>query len=81
MGTLVRSGYGQGIVIATGANTEFGRISASLQEIESPRTPLQLSMDRLGQELSYVSFGVIGLIVIIGLIQGRKILEMFTIGV
>ncbi|CRG84622.1 Ca2+-transporting ATPase [Talaromyces islandicus] len=81
MGTLVRSGYGQGIVIATGANTEFGRISTSLQEIESPRTPLQLSMDRLGQELSYVSFGVIGLIVVIGLIQGRKLLEMFTIGV
>ena len=81
MGTLVRSGYGQGIVIATGAKTEFGSISASLQEIESPRTPLQLSMDRLGQELSYTSFGVIGLIVIIGLLQGRKLLEMFTIGV
>ncbi|KAE8365287.1 hypothetical protein BDV27DRAFT_127232 [Aspergillus caelatus] len=81
MGTLVRSGYGQGIVIGTGAKTEFGSISASLQEIESPRTPLQLSMDRLGQELSYVSFGVIGLIVVIGLIQGRKLLDMFTIGV
>ncbi|KAJ5545152.1 hypothetical protein N7535_006460 [Penicillium sp. DV-2018c] len=81
MGTLVRSGYGQGIVISTGAKTEFGAISVSLQEIESPRTPLQLSMDRLGQELSYMSFGVIGLIVVIGLIQGRKILEMFTIGV
>lgn len=81
MGTLVRSGYGQGIVIGTGARTEFGSISASLQEIESPRTPLQLSMDRLGQELSYVSFGVIALIVVIGLVQGRKLLEMFTIGV
>ncbi|KAI9835334.1 MAG: hypothetical protein M1819_002478 [Sarea resinae] len=81
MGTLVRSGYGQGVVIATGANTEFGAISASLQEIESPRTPLQLSMDRLGQELSYMSFGVIGLIVIVGLWQGRALLEMFQIGV
>jgi P-type Ca2+ transporter type 2C len=81
MGTLVRSGYGQGIVIATGADTEFGSISASLQEIESPRTPLQLSMDRLGQELSYMSFGVIGLIMLVGLLQGRKLLEMFTIGV
>ena len=81
MGTLVRSGYGQGIVIATGPKTEFGSISASLQEIESPRTPLQLSMDRLGQELSYISFGVIALIVLIGLLQGRKLLDMFTIGV
>ncbi|KAK2750669.1 High affinity Ca2+/Mn2+ P-type ATPase-like protein [Myotisia sp. PD_48] len=81
MGTLVRSGHGQGIVIATGPKTEFGSISTSLQDIESPRTPLQLSMDRLGQELSYVSFVVIGLIVIVGLFQGRKLLEMFTIGV
>ena len=81
MGTLVRSGHGRGIVIATGGNTEFGAISASLQEIESPRTPLQLTMDRLGQDLSYISFGVIALIVIIGLIQGLPLLEMFTIGV
>ena len=81
MGTLVRSGHGQGLVIGVGANTEFGAISASLQEIESPRTPLQLSMDRLGQELSYVSFGVIGLIVLVGLWQGRQLLDMFQIGV
>lgn len=81
MGTLVRSGYGQGLVVATGASTEFGSISASLQEIESPRTPLQLSMDRLGQELSYMSFVVIGVIMLVGLWQGRKWLEMFTIGV
>ncbi|RMZ91553.1 hypothetical protein DV736_g1198, partial [Chaetothyriales sp. CBS 134916] len=81
MGTLVRSGYGQGIVIATGDKTEFGMISLSLQEIEAPRTPLQQSMDRLGQQLSYISFGVIGVIVLIGLLQGKKLLDLFTIGV
>ena len=81
MGTLVRSGHGQGLVIGTGAGTEFGGISASLSEIESPRTPLQLSMDRLGQELSWMSFGVIALIIVVGLWQGRMLLEMFQIGV
>ena len=81
MGTLVRSGHGQGLVIGTGGTTEFGAISASLQGIESPRTPLQLSMDKLGQELSYMSFGVIALIMVVGVWQGRKLLEMFTIGV
>lgn len=81
MGTLVREGHGSGLVIGTGAGTEFGAISASLQEIESPRTPLQLSMDRLGQELSYMSFAVISLIVIVGIWQGRQLLDMFTIGV
>lgn len=81
MGTLVRSGYGQGLVIGTGGDTEFGAISASLQEIESPRTPLQLSMDRLGKDLSYVSFGVIAFIMLVGLWRGWEFLDMFQIGV
>lgn len=81
MGTLVRSGYGQGIVIGTGGNTEFGAISASLGEIESPRTPLQLSMDRLGKDLSYMSFGVIAFIGLVGLWRGWEFLEVFQIAV
>ncbi|EFQ96133.1 hypothetical protein PTT_02780, partial [Pyrenophora teres f. teres 0-1] len=81
MGTLVRSGYGQGIVIGTGGNTEFGAISASLQAIESPRTPLQLSMDRLGKDLSYMSFAVIAFIGMVGLWRGWDYLEVFQIAV
>lgn len=81
MGTLVRSGHGQGLVIGTGGDTEFGAISASMKDIESPRTPLQLAMDRLGQQLSYVSFIIIALIVLVGIVQGRKLLEMLQIGV
>ena len=81
MGTLVRSGHGRGLVIGTGGNTEFGAISASMKDIESPRTPLQLAMDRLGQQLSYVSFVIIALIVLVGIVQGRRLLEMLQIGV
>jgi Ca2+-transporting ATPase len=81
MGTLVRSGFGQGLVIGTGPNTEFGAISASLQEIESPRTPLQIAMDRLGKDLSYISFAVIGFICILGLWRGWPFLEIFQTGV
>ena len=81
MGTLVRSGHGRGIVIATGQKTEFGAISAMLSDISPPRTPLQATMDRLGKHLSYASFAVIGLIVLLGLWQGRKWLDMFQIGV
>lgn len=81
MGTLVRSGYGHGIVIGTGGNTEFGAVSRSLGEIESPRTPLQMSMDRLGKDLSYMSFGVIGIIMLVGLWRGWEFLEMFQTGV
>ncbi|KAJ1839588.1 High affinity Ca2+/Mn2+ P-type ATPase-like protein, partial [Coemansia sp. RSA 2703] len=81
MGTLVRSGHGSGVVVRTGAQTEFGHIHAMLQDIEAPRTPLQRDMDKLGQQLSFVSFGAIGIIFLIGLVQGKHWLEMFTIGV
>jgi len=81
MGTLVRNGHGSGIVVGTGKDTEFGKVFEMMQEVEDRKTPLQLSMNELGKQLSYLSFGIIGLIVLIGLIQGLPWLEMFTIGV
>ncbi|KAJ3109443.1 High affinity Ca2+/Mn2+ P-type ATPase-like protein [Phlyctochytrium planicorne] len=81
MGTLVRSGHGLGVVISTGKHTEFGLVFEMLNEVETRRTPLQENMDDLGKKLSILSFGVILGIVFIGVIQGRQLLEMFTIGV
>jgi Ca2+-transporting ATPase len=81
MGTLVRSGYGQGIVYATGGKTHFGTIAASVSETESPRTPLQLNMDSLGSQLSQASFVIIGIISLVGWIQGKGLLEIFTISI
>jgi len=49
--------------------------------IKAPKTPLQKSMDKLGKQLSFYSFGIIGIIMLIGYIQGRPTLEMFTISV
>ncbi|XP_023214923.1 calcium-transporting ATPase type 2C member 1-like [Centruroides sculpturatus] len=81
MGTLVRCGNGKGIVISTGESSEFGEVFKMMQAEEAPKTPLQKSMDSLGKQLSLYSFGIIGLIMIIGWVQGRPIMEMFNIGV
>lgn len=81
MGTLVTAGKGSGLVVGTGANTEFGVIFHMMSEIDKPKTPLQITMGHLGHQLSLLSFGVIGLIFLIGVIQGRSILDMFQIGV
>ncbi|KAL0955624.1 hypothetical protein HGRIS_001857 [Hohenbuehelia grisea] len=81
MGTLIRNGRGSGIVIATGTDTEFGVIFAMMQDVEEKRTPLQLSMDELATKLSMLSFGIIGVICLIGVLQSRSWLDMFTIGV
>ncbi|XP_043937408.1 calcium-transporting ATPase type 2C member 2 [Protopterus annectens] len=81
MGTLVRCGRGKGIVTATGENSQFGEVFKMMQAEETPKTPLQKSMDKLGKQLSVFSFGIIGLIVLIGWLQGKPLLSMFTIGV
>uniref|UniRef100_T1KI74 P-type Ca(2+) transporter n=1 Tax=Tetranychus urticae TaxID=32264 RepID=T1KI74_TETUR len=81
MGTLVRCGYGRGIVINTGISSEFGEVFKMMQEEDSPKTPLQRSMDSLGKQLSFYSFGIIGFIMFLGWIQGKPILKMFNIGV
>ncbi|XP_018529563.1 calcium-transporting ATPase type 2C member 1 isoform X2 [Lates calcarifer] len=81
MGTLVRCGKAKGIVIGTGENSEFGEVFKMMQAEESPKTPLQKSMDLLGKQLSLYSFGIIGVIMLVGWLQGKRILDMFTIGV
>ena len=81
MGCLVLSGTGKAVVTATGEASQFGEMVRLLSQEEPPRTPLQNSMDKLGQQLSFISFGIIGVIFLIGWIEGRPILEMFTMGV
>ncbi|XP_053287966.1 calcium-transporting ATPase type 2C member 1 isoform X1 [Pleuronectes platessa] len=81
MGTLVRCGKAKGIVIGTGESSEFGEVFKMMQAEEAPKTPLQKSMDLLGKQLSLYSFGIIGVIMLVGWLQGKRILDMFTIGV
>jgi magnesium-transporting ATPase (P-type) len=51
-GTLVAAGQGRGVVVATGAHTELGRISALLGEVSGLQTPLLRQMNRLAQQLT-----------------------------
>lgn len=81
MGTLVRCGSGRGIVVSTGERSEFGEVFKMMQAEEAPKTPLQKSMDILGAQLSFYSFCIIGIIMFLGWIQHRPLVEMFTIGV
>ncbi|KAJ3083650.1 High affinity Ca2+/Mn2+ P-type ATPase-like protein [Rhizoclosmatium hyalinum] len=81
MGTLVRNGNCSGVVVGTGKRTEFGHVFEMMKEVENKKTPLQVSMDELGKQLSFLSFLLIFVIVLIGVYQGRPMLEMFTIGV
>ncbi|MGE0482675.1 MAG: HAD-IC family P-type ATPase [Gammaproteobacteria bacterium] len=57
-GTLVTSGQGRGVVVATGTATELGRISGLLAEVESVATPLLEQMDAFARRLTAVILAV-----------------------
>lgn len=82
MGTLVRQGRARGIVFAVGLKTEFGRIAQMMNETEQRRSPIQIRLDHLGNQLTMYSVGVIVLISLAGMLwQHRGFMETFTVAV
>ncbi|MBK1699200.1 HAD-IC family P-type ATPase [Rhodovibrio salinarum] len=81
-GTLVVSGRGTGVVVATGAATEIGRISSMLSRVETLTTPLLQQMAVFGR---YLTAGILGLAAIAFgfgvLARGYGLDEMFLAAV
>jgi Ca2+-transporting ATPase len=80
-GTLVVHGRGQGLVVATGMSTEFGRIARLVESVEVTRTPLQENLDELGHTLGKAALAVVVLVVIVGLLRGLPVIDMFMFGI
>jgi P-type Ca2+ transporter type 2C len=81
MGTLVVTGSASAVVYGTALQTEFGKTFQDMKDVEARKTPLQVMMDDLGKNLSIMSFAIIACIALLGVLQGKRILNMFNIGV
>ncbi len=66
--TAVTNGSGLGIVTATGANSEIGKINASMESVKTKTTPLMQEINGLGKYISYAIVAVAVLLAIYGLI-------------
>jgi Ca2+-transporting ATPase len=80
-GTAVTYGRGQALVVATGMQTEFGKIAQLLQSVESGKTPLQQNLDKVGTALGRAALLVVALIVALGLFRGQPFVEMLIFGI
>jgi Ca2+-transporting ATPase len=84
-GTAITYGRGRAIVVATGMNTEFGKIATMLQGVRQSRTPLQQNLDRVGRMLAMVALGIVVVIVALGLWRrddaGQTVMELLLFGV
>jgi P-type Ca2+ transporter type 2C len=79
-GTTVTYGKGRGVVVATGMETEFGGVARMLQTIERGKTPLQLSLDRVGMLLARAALVLVVVVLGLGLLRGEAFLDMLLFG-
>lgn len=73
--TLVTYGRGSGVVVATGMNTEIGRIAQLLQEDKS-QTPLQKRLADFGKKLSLAVVGICAILYMAGVLRGEDPVQM-----
>jgi Ca2+-transporting ATPase len=81
MGTHVTGGNGRGLVVATAAATELGQIQTMVGEAESPETPMQKQLGRMGTQLALLSGGVCAGVFGVGVLRGYAWLEMLKASV
>lgn len=58
MGSNVVYGHGKAVVVATGMDTEMGKIADALETAEEGQTPLQLKLAQLSKILSILVLGI-----------------------
>ncbi len=77
-GTLVTSGQGTGVITATGAGTELGKISRLLSEVKQLTTPIMRQMEKFGIQLTVIILSVSFITFLTGLfITGMELPEIF----
>jgi len=81
MGTTIVTGSGEGIVVATGTETQLGKIAALIKKTKTEPTPLQKKLSSLGKNLGFIILGISLLIFVIGILLKFDIKEMFTTAV
>lgn len=81
MGTSVSGGVGSAIVVATGMDTEIGRIATLIETAAEEDTPLQKRLEAFGRTLVWVALGLVALLFVLGWARGLKLFELFMTSV
>jgi len=77
MGTTIIAGRGEGIVVATGMDTEMGEIAGMLEEGKREPTPLQQKLNIMGKKLGLLILMIVAIIILLGCIRGIEFFDMF----
>ena len=80
-GTSVTYGRGIGLVVATGMQTELGRIASMLGKEEGVKTPLQKRLAGFGRRLALAALAICAIVFAVGVLRGESVVLMFLTSV
>lgn len=80
-GTHVVAGHATAIVVATGIQTEFGKIAEVLSETTEGQTPLQQELAQFARWMAFLILVLILVVFSVGVVVGKNIIEMFELSV
>ena len=78
---LVTAGRARAVVVATGMQTEIGKIAGYLNTTQKLRTPLQIRLDKIGKAISLVAVVAALLLVVVGLQRGADAWDLVFLAV
>ena len=81
MGTALTRGSGEAVVTATGVETELGHIGKLVEGAADEKTPLEKNLDKLGNNLIWVTLFTATFVIAAGILQGREVFLMVETGI
>lgn len=81
MGTIVTQGRGLALIVATGMQTELGKIADLIQQSGGDETPLQKRLDSLGKNLAIIGVVIAVFIAVLGVLRGDELRHMLLTAV
>ncbi len=80
MGSTIAAGRGKALVTHIGSHTQMGAIAGMLKQAQSPPTPMQQRLSKLGRWIALGCVGICAAVSLIGLIRGEDPLSMLLTG-
>jgi magnesium-transporting ATPase (P-type) len=80
-GSIIVSGRGLAVVVATGLRSEVGKIARSVTATEGTKPPLVIRMERFARQVSVIMLAACVMLAIVALAKGMPAIEVFFLAV
>jgi Ca2+-transporting ATPase len=81
MGSMITNGTGRAITVATGMETEMGKIAGMIETAGVTETPLQKKLEKLGEYMVTGCLVICAIVSLLGILRGEPFIEMLLGGI